>query len=251
MKVDVLGVKIDDVNMTEALSVVEKWIWNPGKHYVSPKAKGKVLAKRGFYIVTPNPEFVVAAQKDKSFKKILNDADLSIPDGRGLKFSGKVRNIFSGTDFMEKLVSLAAEKGFTVGFLGGRDKVAKKTAECLLNKYPGLEVAFAESGGEVCSTSPIALTTSDFAVPPVDILFVAFGHIKQEKWIANNLDKIPVKIAMGVGGAFDYLSGSVPRAPKWIRDLGFEWLFRLIIQPWRVKRQIALLEYLRLILFSN
>ncbi len=218
MKVNILGVKIDDVNMAEALVITEKWIWNPGKHY----------------IVTPNPEFLVAAQNDTVFKKILNGADLSIPDGAGLKLSGKIKNTFAGTDFMEKLVGLAAEKGFTTGFLGGRDGVAKKCTECLLKKYPKLK---------------IALVSSDTGekIPPLDLLFVALGHIKQEKWIADNLDKIPVHVAMGVGGAFDYLGGFVPRAPEWIRGLGLEWLFRLIVQPWRIKRQLALIRYLSLL----
>jgi len=234
MKVDVLGVKIDDISITEALARVERWIWNPGKHY----------------IVTPNPEFVVAAQKDPVFKKILNDADLSIPDGAGLRLSGKVKNIFSGTDFMERLVGLAAEKGFTAGFLGGRDGVAQKCAECLLRKYPGLKVTFAESGGEIDDDGRWMVDDGTFKVPPVDILFVAFGHIKQEKWIESNLEKIPVKLAMGVGGAFDYLSGSIPRAPKWMRGLELEWLFRLILQPWRIKRQLALLQYLWLVMIK-
>ena len=219
MKVDILGVKIDDIEMAEALVQVEQWIISPGKHY----------------IVTPNPEFLVAAHKDTVFKKILNDADLSIPDGVGLKLSGKIKNTFSGTDFMEELIRVAAEKGFTAGFLGGKDGVAEKCAECLKRKYPTLKVLFTSADAEA-------------KIPPLDLLFVALGHIKQEKWIAANLDKIPVHLAMGVGGAFDYLSGRVPRAPKWMRDLGFEWLFRLIMQPWRIKRQLALGQYIRYLL---
>lgn len=219
MKVDILGVKINDVNMPEALSVVEKWIWNPGKHY----------------IVTPNPEMIVAAKYDPVFKKILNVADLSIPDGSGLKLSGKIKNILAGTDFMEKLIELASEKAFTTGFLGGKDRVAKRCAECLLQKYPKLKVSFASGD-------------TNAKIPPCDLLFVALGHKKQEKWIAQNLERIPVHVAMGVGGAFDYISGEVPRAPFWVRDLGLEWLFRLIIQPWRIKRQLALLKYLWLLL---
>src|SRR3989338_4056821 len=124
MKVDILGVKIDDIEMAEALVQVEQWIISPGKHY----------------IVTPNPEFIVAAHKDTVFKKILNDADLSIPDGVGLKLSGKIKNTFSGTDFMEELIRVAAEKGFTAGFLGGKDGVAEKCAERLKRKYPTLKV---------------------------------------------------------------------------------------------------------------
>ncbi|MBI2330413.1 WecB/TagA/CpsF family glycosyltransferase [Candidatus Daviesbacteria bacterium] len=218
MKVDILGVKIDDITMAEALAIVEKWIWNPGKHY----------------IVTPNPEFLVAAQKDPVFKKILNSADLAIPDGVGLKLSGKIKNTFSGTDFMESLVSLAAEKGFTAAFLGGREGVAEKCAERLKSRYPKLKILLASNDTET-------------KIPPCDLLFVALGHIKQEKWIAENLDKIPAHVAMGVGGAFDYLGGFVPRAPVLIRSLGLEWLFRLIIQPWRIKRQMALIKYLWLI----
>lgn len=218
MQVEILGVKIDDIDINEALAQVEKWIVNPGKHYV----------------VTPNPEFLVAAQKDSVFKKILNDADLSIPDGTGLKLSGKIKNTFSGTDFMEKLIGVSAEKSFVVGFLGGKDGVAEKCAECLKRKYPTLKVLFTSADTENL-------------IPPLDLLFVALGHVKQEKWIAANIDKIPVHVAMGVGGAFDYLSGRVPRAPKWLRDLGGEWLFRLILQPWRVKRQVALIKYLWLL----
>lgn len=219
MKVNVLGVKVDDVNMAEALAIVEKWIWNPGK----------------YYIVTPNPEMIVAARYDPVFKKILNGADLSIPDGSGLKLSGKIKNILAGTDFMEELIKLAAERSFTTGFLGGKDGVAERCTECLLRKYPKLKVLFASGD-------------TNAKIPPCDLLFVALGHKKQERWIVENLDKIPVHVAMGVGGAFDYLSGSVPRAPQGLRNLGFEWLFRLVVQPWRIKRQLVLLEYLWLLL---
>lgn len=223
MKVDILGVKIDDISFNEALAIVKHWIWN------------QAVYKNGkHYIVTPNPEFIVAAQEDPEFKKILNDADLSIPDGVGLKLSGRVKNTFSGTDFMEGLCKLAAEKGFVVGFLGGRDGVAEKASECLQKKYNGLKVSFASSD-------------IDYKILPTDLLFVALGHNKQEKWIVSNIKTSPVHVAMGVGGAFDYLSGNTPRAPKWVRDLGLEWLFRLILQPWRIKRQLTLFKYLWLL----
>ncbi len=232
MKKNILGIKIDDVSMVEAVEQVGKWIWNPGKHY----------------IVTPNPEMIVAAQKDPIFKAILNKADLSIPDGVGLKLSGRIKNTFAGTDFMERLISLAVEKGFTIGLLGGKGEVAKKCAECLQKKYPNLKVVFAEDGPAVDINGNVdTRSIPTIKIPPCDIFFVAFGHIKQEKWIADNLDKVPVHVAMGVGGSFDYLSGSVPRAPMWMRSLGFEWLFRLMVQPWRIKRQLSLIKYLWLL----
>lgn len=218
MKKDVLGVKIDDVSLDQAVEIVKGWLDRPGQHQ----------------IVTPNPEIVVMAQKDPSLKNILNNADLAVPDGVGLKLFTDIVCHTPGVDLMEALIKLSTEKGFTVGFLGGREGVANKTSECLSRKYPKLKVVFARSEGEV--------------LPTTDLLFVAFGPPKQEKWIANNLPKLPVKVAMGVGGAFDYLSHLIPRAPKSVRTIGFEWLFRLIIQPWRLTRQLALIKYIWLIL---
>ncbi len=228
MKKTVLGVKIDDVNMDEAVETVLSWLKKPGKHF----------------IVTPNPEIVVMAQKDEEFKKILNNADLAIPDGIGLKLSGDIVCNIPGIELMEALIKMASENGFTTGFLGGRNEVAEKASERLQKKYPKLKISFAQSGGEVDEGGN---TPTTYHLPPTNLLFVAFGPPKQEKWVAKNLKKLDVKVAMVVGGSFDYFSGKVPRAPKWIRDLGSEWLFRLIIEPWRIKRQLALLKYLWLL----
>lgn len=257
MKVEILGVKIDDINLATALAMTEKWIQDRDKHY----------------IVTPNLEFILSAQEDREFKRILNNADLAIPDSSSLGFSyWLLRKSFlirlllwpfyfspfkqviqfnrvSGTEFMEALCQLAKEKGFTIGLLGGEEGVAIKSSECLMRKYPNLKISYVSSGGIIDSDGNSHNT--QYIIPATDILFVAFGHIKQEKWIAYNLNKIPVKIAIGVGGAFDYISGRIPRASKWIRDLGFEWLFRLIIQPRRIKRQLALLKLIIWILLSQ
>lgn len=237
MKKNVLGVKIDDISVDQAVKAVEDWLHKLGKHY----------------IVTPNPEIVVMAQKDLELKKIINNADLAIPDGAGLKLSGDIVNTTPGIDLMESLIKLAADLGFAVGFLGGRGEVAKETAERLRKKYPKLTVRYALEGPVIPAKAGI-YTNKDLWIPDqvrddkVDILFVAFGPPKQEKWIAKNLDKLNVKVAMGVGGAFDYLSGRIPRAPKLMRSLNLEWLFRLIIQPWRIKRQINLLKFLLLVM---
>lgn len=215
MKKNILGIKIDDLNTPQIVEIVEGWLKKSGK----------------YYIVTPNPEIVMMAQKDLELKKIINNANLSIPDGVGLKLSGDILNYSPGIDVMEELIKRASDWAAAVGFLGGSAGVAEKTAECLLKKYPRLKLSFASS-----------VTPRDF--PKCDLLFVALGAPKQEKWIAKNLPKLPIKVAMGVGGAFDFLSGKVPRAPLWIRNIGMEWLFRLIVQPWRIKRQLALIKYL-------
>ena len=238
MKKNILGIKIDDVSIPEIVDIVKIWLSKGVKHY----------------IVTPNPEIVMMAQKDEELKNIINNADLAIPDGAGLKLALDIENISPGIDVLEELVKMAAENGATTGFLGGKNEVAKKTAERLIKKYTKLKVVFAEFGGEVdeqgkmLSDYRLLTTGKDGKQKTVDILFVAFGPPKQEKWIANNLNKLNVKVAMGVGGSFDYLSGQVPRAPKLMRSLGFEWLFRLIIQPWRFKRQLALIKYVLLLL---
>jgi len=249
MKKDVLGIKIDDVNINQAQDLVQGWLTKKAKHY----------------IVTPNPEIVVMAQKDLELKKIINNADLAIPDGVGLKLSGDIVNTTPGIDLMESFIKLAADLGLTTGFLGGRGQVAEETAERLRKKYPKLTVRYALEGPVIPASSVIPAKAGIYMDPEsssghslwipdqvrddkVDILFVAFGPPKQEKWIAKNLDKLNVKVAMGVGGAFDYLSGRIPRAPKLMRSLNLEWLFRLIIQPWRIKRQINLLKFLLLVM---
>jgi len=165
-----------------------------------------------------------------------------------------------------------------MGFLGGKHGVAEKTALCLQKKYPWIKVGFTGeewpgdlgSGrgpvgshphstssvaplpagaqrGTPTSATPESGEATHFTPAPIDILFVAYGAPKQEEWIAENLEKLPVKAAMGVGGAFDYLSGRVPRAPKIIRMIGLEWLFRLVIQPWRIWRQLSLIMFIYLV----
>ncbi|KKQ14060.1 MAG: Glycosyl transferase, WecB/TagA/CpsF family, partial [Candidatus Daviesbacteria bacterium GW2011_GWA1_36_8] len=136
-----------------------------------------------------------------------------------------------------------------------------ETVRELLKKYPKLKVVVADGDLEVNSLGESTYrsknaqkTISDVInsnQKGLDFLFVALGHIKQEKWISKNLPQLNVKVAMGVGGAFDYLSGSVPRAPLFIRNLGLEWLFRLIVQPWRIFRILRLVKYIWLLIFNS
>lgn len=245
-----------------------------------------------YYITTPNPEILVYAGHHLQFKIILNQARLALPDGIGVMWAGKIlgkpfRERITGVDFMELLCkeisgsnASTSEKPITVGFLGGRSKIAERAAECLQSRYPGLKVVFvseewpesyvvcaevanenfrvahakkqkikirdfesANSHSENFVGSPRVLQTKF-----IDILFVAYGFPKQEEFMATHVGKIPVKVMIGVGGAFDYISGVVPRAPLLIRSIGFEWLFRLIVQPWRITRQLLLLKFTYLVL---
>ncbi len=226
------------------------------------------------YIVTPNPEIIVLAAKNPSFKDILNKAEIAICDGIGVLIAGNVLNKplkerFTGVELIEKLCKRINNKTVSVGFLGGRGSVAEKTVECLQKKYPGLRVSFISSewdeGGFVANPESGEMNPfskgqvrqelrktrkhdSSFTLNSIDILFVAYGAPKQEVWMAEHLNKIPVRVMIGVGGSFDYISGKIPRAPKIVQNIGFEWLYRLIKQPWRIKRQLALVEFVWLVI---
>jgi N-acetylglucosaminyldiphosphoundecaprenol N-acetyl-beta-D-mannosaminyltransferase len=198
-----------------------------------------------YYVVTPNPELLVIANKDNNYKNVLNSAKLALPDGIGVILAGRLlgkqfKERITGVHLMEGLCKGVAEKPITIGFLGGGSGVAERTAECLQRKYSGLKVNFISE--EWMDKGFKSKNKS------VDLLFVAFGSPKQELWISKNLDRLPVKITIGVGGAFDFVSGKVKRAPKWMQKIGLEWLFRLIIQPWRIKRQFSLVIFVLLVL---
>lgn len=194
------------------------------------------------FITTPNPEILVYAQSHLDYKDKLNRSDIALHDGVGLSLAGKLlgqrlEERITGVDFIEELCKVTREKPISMGFLGGWGRVAEATAECLKQKYPWIDVVFASE----------ELPKEGLQGKTIDILFVAYGAPKQEEWIDEHLEKLPVKAAMGVGGAFDFISGNVRRAPKFMRSMGLEWLFRLVLQPWRLKRQLALITFVRLV----
>lgn len=225
---DILGIKISEVTKQQALE----------------KTKEFLLSNTSHKIFTPNPEMVVDAQKDFDFKNVLNSGDMNLCDGFGLCLaSGFKLKRYSGVSFMTDLCALAEKENKSIYLLGsGSDEVIKKTAKVLQEKYPMLKIVGWNKGlvinknGEYNKEENEDLIY-DIIIKSPDILFVAFGHGKQEKWIDKNLVDLPsVKIAMGVGGSFDFISGKVKRAPKLFRFTGLEWLWRLILQPWRFKR---------------
>lgn len=194
-----------------------------------------------YYIVTPNPEMIVLANKRSDFKEVLNNAKIALCDGmqlyRAAHFLGiPLKERIIGTNFVENLCEKVADRPITVGFLGGRPKIAGKASECLKKKYSGLNVVFAEKEWR-----------QNFKTP-IDILFVALGFPKQEFWMAEHVGKIPVKVMMGIGGALDQIANPSLRPPAWVHVLGYGWLYRLIREPWRIKRQIKLTEFLWLVL---
>ncbi len=227
-QVDILGVKIDKISFKDLMM----------------KISGFLHSGTGHYIITANPEIVIKAQKDPEFRDVINKADLVIPDGIGLFFASKIvsrRNNLDdrvqGIDLMYRIVSsfdkLAQKR--KVFFLGARGENAKLTALKLKKNFPDFEIAgfFSGEAGEKGDRIAVSIINQTRA----DVLFVAYGAPKQEKWIARNLKKMPsVRLAIGVGGAFDIISGKISRAPRWMRRIGLEWFWRLLKEPQRIGR---------------
>lgn len=229
---EILGVKIDNITRKEAIARVEQMLKNGGQHIIT----------------TPNPEMLVDARKDQEFREALNRADLALPDGFGLMLaahflSTPLKERICGSDFVWDIFALAAENGYSVYFLGGKEGVAQAAAEGLRIKDKGLRIVGVDSGPQlIFKDSPLTQRTVLKNIQRIkdacpDIILVAFGHNKQEKWIARHLGELPsVKIAMGVGGVFDFISGRVRRAPRFMRKIGLEWLWRLGREPRRISR---------------
>ena len=254
------------MKIRDAIFQIKSLSFDETLEYLVTKAKKK---GEKCFVVTINSEIIMLARRDPEYEEILKSANLALVDGIGAVWAGKMfgksfKGRVHGSDLVEKLSQAVTKQPITVGFLGGKGNVAKLTAECLVSKYPGLKVAFAASewpGLEVdkevssiqypVSSKKILNTGYSILNTPIDILFVAFGAPKQEIWIYDNLPNIDVRVAIGVGGAFDFISGKVRRAPKFVRSLGLEWLFRLIIQPWRIKRQTNLLKFVILVLIEK
>lgn len=240
---NLLGVKITNGTTEEILEYVYRHL---------------EIAEKRLFIVTPNPEIIVHAHTHPDYKKLLNEANIALPDGIGVFLASgltgnRIEERIPGVYFMEELCRKSDGKALSIGLLGGGRGIAKRTAECLRRKYPWIRIAFvgSEWPNELFIKRRRKQSEGIHDVlqsAKIDILFVAYGFPKQEEWIYQHLDELPVKAAMGVGGSFDYISGNVPRAPYIIRAMGFEWLYRLIRQPWRIKRQLALLTFIRLVI---
>ncbi len=228
-KISILGVEIHSVTTDEVLATVDRWLSDKGKPRI---------------ICTTNADFVMKARRDGSFRQILNHADLSIPDGMAVVYASRIlrrplSETVSGRLIAPKLCRLAADRGWSVFFLGGRPGAASSTANRLRQEYPGFNVA-----GNFCPLFGFSLGDKEDkkAVDYVrdtkpDILFVALGAPKQEKWIMAHMDDFNVPLSMGVGYAFDILGGLVSEPPYWMTRIGLEWLCRLAREPRRLWRR--------------
>lgn len=223
-----LGVRVDDVTYPEALAILRHAIHTRTPHVVT----------------TPNPEIVMAARSDAAFRALLQGASLNIPDGVGLILAARLlgdrlRQHVQGTDVVLALAAESAACGYRWFLLGGAGDVSVRAASALQHAYPGLQIAGTRAGSPRAEHDE-ATRRAIRAAGDVDVLLVAYGAPKQEQWLVRNLDLLGIPVGIGVGGVFNYLAGDTPRAPAWVRRLHFEWLHRLVTQPWRWRRQAAL-----------
>lgn len=194
------------------------------------------VGKEVLCVFTPNPEQMVLARENSRFYKNLEAADLLLPDGSGLvwamnRVGGIQAKRLSGRALFHDLLELAAKKNYKVFLLGGE----KGSSQSIIESY---EQSWQFDDGPRENTDEALKKIS--AYKP-DLLFVAFGAPHQEEWVIKNrevLRKADVGVAMVVGGAFEYEAGSVPKIPRMVQDLHLEWLMRLVVQPWRWKRQL-------------
>jgi exopolysaccharide biosynthesis WecB/TagA/CpsF family protein len=234
-----LNIPIDRITYADWMALIEKWV----KH-----------GKRAHHVCTTNPEFLVLAQRDFNFKNILQRADLCIPDGVGLLWAARIIGSelperVTGSDGTVIIAEHAAKKGWRLFLLGAAPGIADKAAEILCEQFPALQIVGVYAG------SP-APEDEDSIVEKInasnaDIVLVAYGAPEQDKWIARNLPRLRVKMAMGIGGALDFIAGVVPRAPETMRRYGLEWLYRLYKQPWRIRRMLRLPVFVLLVILRG
>lgn len=195
-------------------------------------------------IATVNPEFVMKAQEDAHFREVLQTADLCLPDGVGLlyaarRYGRRLPERVPGSELVYHLAELAAQEGWRLFLLGAAPGVAEEAARILQARYEDLHIVGTHAGSPDPRENEAIVEMIN--VSGAQLLYVAYGAPNQDKWIARNRKTLrTVRLAIGVGGALDFIAGRAVRAPRWVQRIGLEWLHRLLKEPWRWRRMLAL-----------
>ncbi|WP_313238074.1 WecB/TagA/CpsF family glycosyltransferase [Sporosarcina ureae] len=229
MKEEILGVSVNTENYDELI----------------PKVFENIEEGKKSLIVAINPEKLMKAKEDPELKALLNRAEFQIPDGIGVILAsklkkGQIRSRVTGIDMMDRVVQEAAARGKRIFLYGAKPGVAEEAAAKLQVMHPNIQIAGVQHGYE--KDVQVVLDTINQAKP--DILFVAMGSPKQEQWIEQHRDQLHPVVFQGVGGSFDVLAGNIKRAPAVFQKAGAEWLYRLLLEPSRIKRQMNLPKFL-------
>lgn len=237
--IPILGVPIHPITMTETVALVAEFMGQPGLHQ----------------LMTVNPEFIMAAHHDQTFWQVLQEADLCLADGVGLLAAGRwygrpFPERVPGSELIYRLTEQCAQRGWRLFLLGAAPGVAEEAATIFQQHYPGLIIA-GTYGGSPAPAENEAIV-QHIQASRAEMLFVAYGAPQQDKWIARNRHNLStVKVAMGIGGSLDFVTGRAIRAPRWLQNLGLEWLHRLYREPWRWRRMLALPRFVWAVLRSK
>ena len=229
MKTEVLGIRYDNVTMAEALDATRTFLQSDTSGYV----------------VTPNAEIAYEALHSEALRRVLNDAQLVLPDGAGVVLASKLvrsplKQKVAGFDFAMLLLPVLAELGLRLFLLGSKPGVAEQAAEILREKHPDLCI---------CGTADGYFSQDGEALEAIravqaDVVYVCLGAPKQEFFMQRNLTPSGAKLMLGLGGTLDVVAGHVKRAPRWMQKLGLEWFYRLLRQPSRFGRMLRLPKYI-------
>lgn len=223
-----MNTEVDNLTMDEALSAIDELI----------------CKKKNAYVVTPNVDHIVQLEHGGDLCEVYKNADLILTDGKPLLWISKwygtpIKEKISGSDLFPLLCQMAAQKGYTMYFLGAAAGVADKAAENLKIKYPGLQIVGTYSPPFGFEKNHSEMEKIRFQIKNVhpDILIVGLGCPKQERFILHNKDILGVPLSLGLGASIDFEAGNIKRAPKWMSDHGLEWLFRISQDPKRMAKR--------------
>ena len=229
-RVNILGVDVDAVTMAEAVDVVRR----------------AMDTRAGVMVATANAEMLMRATHDEELRRILNASALVVPDGAGTVWAARhlghaMPERVAGYDLAQELLRCAPAEGRRVYFFGSAPGVAEKAKAKAEQLYPGIEIVGVRNG--FFSPADNAAIVAEIRAACPDLLLVALGVPKQEKWIAAHLAELDVPVAIGVGGTLDVMAGVMKRAPHWMQKAKLEWLFRGLMQPKRAGRLLALPKF--------
>lgn len=254
--VSILKIGVDSAPEDQLLTRVDDFL-------DSHRGKSGFVPEESLFIVTPNPEIIVFSTKNSDLATTLNSADLSLPDGVGILLATfpKIASRVAGADFAKRLVERAKEKGWRVCLLGGDQNVSSGAKNRILqdqkvSPQAGFEILALEGPRLNSRGEPVDEANRRVELKTIveinkfepHLLFVGFGPPKQERWVQRNRHELEAGVIMVVGGTLDFWSGRITRAPFMLRQIGLEWLWRLIQEPSRWRRQLALVEFMWLVL---
>lgn len=237
--IKILGVPVHPLTMAQSVEALEQ----------------RMLAGEQTFVVTANAEIIMMCQEDAAYNDIIShQAELVLPDGAGAVWAGrhlghKVPERVAGFDLYNHLLALSAQKGYKAYFFGGSPGIAEAAKTKSEELYPGVQIVGCHNGYFTDADVPAII--EEINNSGAEMLFVALGAPKQEKWILAHRSELKPRILMGIGGSFDVLAGKMERAPKWMQDASLEWAFRLYKQPSRFMRMLALPKFALKVMFSS